>query len=87
MDTALSAFGISVESRELIYKYVAAILHLREIKFDESNDYACDISESSKMFLGNAATLMNIDVDQLRNAILLLHMSATNEKWVEALHI
>lgn len=79
MDTALSTFGISVESRELMYKCIAAILHLEKIQFYESHDYVYDISESSRIFLDNAADLLNIDADQLKNAIILHHMSATHE--------
>lgn len=78
LDTALSTFGICAVSRELIYKYVAAILHLGEIQFDDCNNYA-HVSNSSESFLDNAAELLNIDKYQLKDAILLHHINATGE--------
>lgn len=80
LDMALSSFGYSTESKNIIYSWLAAILHLGEIQFDESeNGYVSDVSESTKMFLNYAADLLNIKADQLMKAILQYKIASTNE--------
>lgn len=79
-DMALSAFGYTTESKNLIYAWLAAILHLGEIQFDQSeNNYVSDVSESSKVFLNYAANLLNIKADQLMKAMLEHEIRSTNE--------
>lgn len=79
LDTALSNFGYSDESKSLIYGWLAAILHLGEIEFETNNGYVFAVSENSKKSLGYAAHLLNIDVDQLKNVILLHNISSAKE--------
>lgn len=80
LDMALSSFGYSTESRNIIYSWLAAILHLGEIQFDESeNGYVSGISEATKAYLNYAADLLNIEADQLMKAILQHKITSTNE--------
>lgn len=79
LDTALSTLGLSPDSKGLIYKLVAAIIHLKEIQFEAENDYVCYIKDSSKQFLNHASSLLNIDADELEKALLQHHMGTTNE--------
>lgn len=76
-DMALSSFGYSEESKNLIYAWLAAILHLGEIQFElTENDYVSGVSKSSIISLNYAANLLNIEADQLRNSIILHPMSS-----------
>lgn len=80
LDVALSSFGYSIESKNLIYAWLAAILHLGEIQFEQiENGHVSDVSESTKIFLYYAADLLNIEADQLMNAMLKHKISSTNE--------
>lgn len=80
LDTALRSFGYSAELKNLIYAWLAAILHLGEIQFKyDENGYASDILESFEIFLNYATSLLNIDAGQLKNAFLLHQMSSSKE--------
>lgn len=80
LDMALSNFGYSIESKNLIYSWLAAILHLGEIQFDQSEiDCVSGISESSKVFLNYAANLLRIETEHLMKAMLEYKIGSTNE--------
>lgn len=80
LDMALSSFGYSIESKNLIYAWLAAILHLGEIQFVQSdNDNVYDVSKSTKVFLNYAANLLNIEADHLMKAMIEHKISSTNE--------
>lgn len=80
LDMALSSFGYSTESKNILYAWLAAILHLGEIQFDESeNGYVSGVSESTKVYVNYAADLLNIEADQLMKAILQHKIPSTNE--------
>lgn len=80
LDMALSSFGYSIESKNLMYGWLAAILHLGEIQFDQNeNDYVSDVSESTKVFLNYAACLLNVKEDHLMKAMLEHKISSTND--------
>lgn len=86
LDIALTSFGYSAESKNTIYAWLAAILHLGEIQFDENeNGYVTGISESTKMYLNYVADLLNIEADQLMKAILQHKINSTNEVYAYTL--
>lgn len=79
-DMAPSSFGYSAESRNTIYAWLAAILHLGEIHFDEGEGgYVSGVSESARVYLNYAADLLKIEADQLMTAILQHKIPSTNE--------
>lgn len=82
MDNALLNLGYSDESRNLIYQWIAAILHIGNIKIIEDDDGNCKISESSMRFLNDAAILLNVDNVKLQNALLFRHINGAKEVYV-----
>lgn len=85
LDTALWIIGYSSQSKDLLYRWIAAILHLGEIRFEESQQDICDVSKYSKVSVNHAAELLNINADELKEAMLLHHMNSIKETWVLAL--
>lgn len=55
------------------YKILAAILHLGNIEFDDSDNEA-KISKSSETHIQSAAKLLNVPIDELRNVFLSRRM-------------
>lgn len=79
LDAALSGIGYSYLSKTIVYQFMAAILHLGEISFDDINEGSCDVKESSKDSLGFAAKLLNIDENKLKDALLSRYIVSTKE--------
>ncbi|UXI22000.1 hypothetical protein NH340_JMT07943 [Sarcoptes scabiei] len=75
MESAFKHFGVSEEDKIIIFKIVAAILHLGNISFEESpNDShgGCRVREDcpeSKQALKIAAKLLGVDVDELQKCL------------------
>lgn len=78
MDMALLNLGFSVETKKMIYKWIAAILHLGNIKIIESGGYS-EISESSISSLTYAADLLDISSHELKKALLVHVIESTKE--------
>ncbi|XP_054163685.1 unconventional myosin-VI-like isoform X2 [Oppia nitens] len=73
MDSALNHFGVSDVQRMAIYQTVAAVLHLGNIVFEESNDDSkggCRVAAQSRPSLETVAELIGVDCDQLQQSLL-----------------
>lgn len=80
LDMALSSFGYCTESKNIMYAWLAAILHLGEIQFGENeNGYVSGVSDATKMHLNYAADLLHIETDRLMKVILQHKIASTNE--------
>lgn len=82
LDMALDNFGCSLQSKTLIFQWIAAILHLKLIDFDEdeSCEYVHGVTQSTEVFMNNCASLLNISTKELENALLLRYFRSTTEK-------
>lgn len=76
IDTALSNLGCS---KELVYEWIAAILHLGNIEIEEGDSGYSDITKSSMIYLGHAASLLKIDEKILKDALLLSQVGHTGD--------
>lgn len=76
---ALSDIGFGPEQQLNVFKVLASILHLGNIKFEESDDIrgGCKVSEDSRSFLKKAATLLGIDDVSLLNGLTTRIMQPT----------
>lgn len=72
LNVNLEASGITEGKKLTIYSILSAILNLGNIKFEisESSDEGCFVSEETRKFLNNAATLLNIDEGTLEDALI-----------------
>lgn len=70
LDIALSNIGFSHESKMIIYRLCAAILHLGNIELEEDSDEKCLIPESSLVFLQRVANLLSLNENVLKNILL-----------------
>lgn len=79
VDQVLTSLKLSEEERTIIYKYIAAILHLSNIEF-ESTDTGTNFSESTKEHVFIAAKLLNIKSENLEKVFLRKLFEAGNDK-------
>lgn len=70
VDKALSNLGHTTESKNLIYDFLAAILHIGNIQIEKNNNEYCEITKSSVIHLKYAANLLKIDAEKLKDALL-----------------
>lgn len=82
IDAALSNLGCSEECKMLMYKWIAAILHLGNIQFGEGDSGFCEITKSSMLHLNYAADLLKIDEKILNEALLLNQVGHTRDTYV-----
>lgn len=71
MDIALDALELSKNIRENIYRQIAAILHMGNVKFEDDDMGFAVVSEESKQSIYSAARLLSVDSEQLINAFLI----------------
>ncbi|RWS06113.1 unconventional myosin-VI-like protein [Dinothrombium tinctorium] len=73
-DNALNHFNVNEADKLLIYKVVAAVLHLGNVCFEESPDDTrggCRVkSGNSELSLQTAADLLGLDAEELRQSLL-----------------
>lgn len=69
MDRALTSLSITKSERIVIYKFIAAILHLGNIEFD-GNDFECIVVEATEKHVCIAAKLLNLSPEDLKQAML-----------------
>lgn len=73
LDKALATVGLSDAERLAVYTTVAAVLHLGNITFEEDpndNKGGCVVTPVSEPALSATASLMGVDADELRQALL-----------------
>lgn len=71
MDVALDALELSKNIREKIYRQIAAILHMGNVKFEDDDMGYAIVSEESKQSVNSAARLLSVNSEQLTNAFLI----------------
>lgn len=72
LDKALGDFGFDSAKKTIIYKILAGILLVGDLKFvlKNSNDDSCLLSEPSMSNLTKAAKLLQLEASRLENALL-----------------
>ncbi|CAH0605729.1 unnamed protein product [Chrysodeixis includens] len=72
LNQALSRVGLSEDEKRAVYSVVAAVLHLGNVEFEEDAGArgGCHISPASEPALKDAARLLAVDVDGLRQALV-----------------
>ncbi|BES87602.1 Myosin N-terminal SH3-like domain [Nesidiocoris tenuis] len=73
MDKALSRLGLEKNEKLEIYAMVAAVLHLGNVSFEEDAEGTkggCKVTPDSESSLAMAASLLFVDKDELRQALL-----------------
>lgn len=70
-ERSLNTIGMTMEARCAIYRLLAAILNIGNIKIDETgkNGDLC-VSDGSKKYLDNVAVLLNQESSELTNSLL-----------------
>lgn len=69
------------ESQKNVYRFLAVILKISNIDFDESeSNGALSISDSSMKFLKNVAALINADLSELKQNLLMRTMTVCGDK-------
>lgn len=73
VDQILSSLEIADSGKSIIYKHLAAILHLGEIQFEQfetdSREFGAQIIKSTENHVHIASELLNIEPDELKQAI------------------
>lgn len=69
IDKSLNLIGLSKDAKFSVYKLLAAILNLGNIEFVESSNGLC-VSDASKRFLNNVATLTKLTSIDLETSLL-----------------
>ncbi|KAL1122308.1 hypothetical protein AAG570_003713 [Ranatra chinensis] len=73
MDQALSRLGLTSHEKLEIYSMVAAVLHLGNVSFEENTEGTkggSKVNSSSEASLTMAASLLSVDVSELRQALV-----------------
>lgn len=73
LDVALTRIGLDDNEKFAIYTQVAAVLHLGNVKFEDSPDDTrggCRVANNSLPSLSAAATLMGVGPDELQQCLL-----------------
>lgn len=69
VDQILISLRITTNERNIIYNFIAAILHLGNIEFSDA-DFGAIIEETTKIHVTIAAQLLNVSSDELEKALL-----------------
>lgn len=81
INSSLDAIGMTKESQKNVYRFLAVILNISNIDFDESeSNGALSISDSSMKFLKNVAALINADLSELKQNLLMRTMTVCGDK-------
>lgn len=83
IDSTLTQFGLLEEQKIALYKVIAVIFHLGNVDFQDHSE-GCQIIETGKKSLHNAANLLGIDTETLAESIMT---RSINEKSTENLKI
>lgn len=78
IDDTLRSFGTSCDTNLKIYELLAAILHLGNIGFEDSDD-TCGILASTEIHLKIGANLLGIEASELKDAFLNRRIGITSE--------
>lgn len=72
IDKSLNTIGMTMEARCVIYKLLAAVLNIGNIQILEETDKNGDlsVSDGSKKYLDNVATLLNLETSEFENSLL-----------------
>lgn len=79
LNEALSNIGYSDEEKHQIFKLIASILHLGNIKI-EQNGSECVVPVTSHQSLKNASLLMNVSTEELKQTLLTRRITMNNMK-------
>lgn len=80
---AMNVLEISSATQDKICAILAAVIHLSEVSFTES-DGEVSLEPGKKEELGHACSLLGIDADELRETLLRPKIRAGNEKVVHS---
>lgn len=69
VDNILCGLGITENEKSVIYEFLAAILHLGNIRFEDT-DSGTQVIESTEKHVVIASKLMNISPEELKEVIL-----------------
>ncbi|KAI3385801.1 hypothetical protein SNEBB_000842 [Seison nebaliae] len=77
-DSAMSQVGLTADTKFLIYRTIAAILHLGNIQFDESDDSkdGSRIVDNSKESLELTAQMIDVSIDELKSRLIYRTISS-----------
>lgn len=70
VDQALNSLKLTEHNKVTIFKLLASIMHLGNVEFKDVVDYQAEIMELSAKHIDYAAKLLNITVDELKEALL-----------------
>lgn len=68
LDQSLNHIGLTINAKGSVYNILAAILHLCNLEFHEDTSQNAKISNDAP--LNDAARLLKIDADELRQALI-----------------
>ena len=81
VDQDLKNLGMDDKERIYVYTTIASVLHLGNITFEDDPDDnrgGCRVTNESEKSLQITATLMGLDVDELRRALTARVMQVRN---------
>lgn len=79
LDRALEAIGYSDDNKNRIHKLIASILHLGNIKIEQSGSESV-IPKTAHQPLQYASDLLNVSTEELEQTLLTRHMKINNMK-------
>lgn len=79
VDQILTNLKIATTERNVIYSFIATILHFGNIDFDDTDSGAI-VKETSKIHVSIAAKLLNSSSDELENALLFRMIEVPGSK-------
>lgn len=80
VDQTFDSMGFTENLKMTIYQRLAAILHLNEIKYEETPDTEVEVVESSVKHIVIAAELLELSFDELKEALLYTVMSVAGSE-------
>lgn len=69
IDSTLTQFGLFEDQKLALYKVIASILHLGNVDFHDQSE-GCQIIETEKKSLQNAANLLGMEAEVLAESIM-----------------
>lgn len=80
IDKNLETFGFTKDKKNAIYAVLSSILNLGNIRFQTDNNDICIIEVSTKKFLQNVATLLNVNELALESALTCRTIKIANQQ-------